>query len=278
MTFDKSILIQIAVVVVIIILMWVLMRVNRILFREIRKQQEGLHLLFFERINKSFILISGTILALSGFGGLGSLWKTFLGGTAIISAVLAFAAQDVIKDVLGGLMISIYKPFEIGNRVELENGTTGIIQDITMRHVVIVTLENQRVIIPNSKLNAMIIRNYSYHTTNRSAQFSFHIAYGSDVEKAMNVIRQTVKASPYSIPGRNTKNGKEYGDVYFLAYEDSSLKLVTTVYYKPAIASEAVISDINLRVYHALHENGIEIPFPYINVVQKNTGNKEESQ
>ena len=169
MTFDKSILLQIAVVVVIIVLMWVLMRVNRIVFREIRKKQEGLHLVFFERINKSFILISGTILALSGFGGLGSVWKTFLGGTAIISAVLAFAAQDVIKDVLGGLMISIYKPFEIGNRVELENGTTGIIQDITMRHVVIVTLENQRVIIPNSKLNAMSIRNYSYHTNYRAA-------------------------------------------------------------------------------------------------------------
>ena len=109
MTFDKSILLQIAVVVVII----VLMRVNRIVFREIRKKQEGLHIVFFERINKSFILISGTILALSGFGGLGSVWKTFLAGTAIISAVLAFAAQDVIKDVLGGLMISIYKPFEI---------------------------------------------------------------------------------------------------------------------------------------------------------------------
>ena len=140
MKFDKSILIQMAVVVGIVVLMWVLMRVNRILFREIRKKQEGLHLLFFERINKSVILIGGTILALSGFGGLGSVWKTFLGGTAIISAVLAFAAQDVIKDVLGGLMISIYKPFEIGNRVELENGTTGIIQDITMRHVVITAI------------------------------------------------------------------------------------------------------------------------------------------
>ena len=109
MKIDKSILIKMAVVVGIVALMWVLMRVNRILFREIRKKQEGLHLLFFERINKSFILIGGTILALSGFGGLGSVWKTFLGGTAIISAVLAFAAQDVIKDVLGGLMISIYK-------------------------------------------------------------------------------------------------------------------------------------------------------------------------
>lgn len=109
MTFDKSVLMQIVVVVVIIVLMWVLMRVNRMLFREIRKKQEGLHLVFFERISKSFILISGTILALSGFGGLGSVWKTFPGGTAIISAVLAFSAQDVIKDVLGGLFTSRLK-------------------------------------------------------------------------------------------------------------------------------------------------------------------------
>ena len=108
MTFDKkSILLQIAVVAFIIAIMWVLMRANRLVFREVRKKQEGLHLLFFERINKALILIGGTILALSGFGGLGSVWKTFLGGTAIISAVLAFAAQDVIKDVLGGMMISI---------------------------------------------------------------------------------------------------------------------------------------------------------------------------
>lgn len=269
MTINKSLLIQIAIIAVIIVLMWVLMRANRLVFREVRKKQDGLHLLFFERVNKSIILIGGTILALSGFGGLGSLWKTFLGGTAIISAVLAFAAQDVIKDVLGGMMISIYKPFEIGNRVELENSTTGIIQDITMRHVVIATLEMQRVIIPNSKLNAMSIKNYSYHTTSRSAQFSFHIAYGSDVEKAMRVIKQAIKESQYSIPGRMTKDGKDYGEVYFMAYEDSSLKLVTTVYYKASVASEVVISDINLRVNHAFEENGIEIPFTYINVVQK---------
>ena len=270
MTFDKkSILLQIAVVAFIIAIMWVLMRANRLVFREVRKKQEGLHLLFFERINKALILIGGTILALSGFGGLGSVWKTFIGGTAIISAVLAFAAQDVIKDVLGGMMISIYKPFEIGNRIELEDGTIGIIQDITMRHVVLACMEMQKVIIPNSRLNAMCIKNYSYHTNYRSAKFSFHIAYGSDVDKAIRVIKQAVKESQYSIPGFATKKGKDYGDVYFMAYEDSSLKLVTTVYYKSTSPSEVVISDINLRVNHALAENGIEIPFTYINVIQK---------
>ena len=235
MTFDKkSILLQIAVVAFIIAIMWVLMRANRLVFREVRKKQEGLHLLFFERINKAL-----------------------------------FAAQDVIKDVLGGMMISIYKPFEIGNRIELGDGTIGIIQDITMRHVVLACMEMQKVIIPNSRLNAMCIKNYSYHTNYRSAKFSFHIAYGSDVDKAIRVIKQAVKESQYSIPGFTTKKGKDYGDVYFMAYEDSSLKLVTTVYYKSTSPSEVVISDINLRVNHALAENGIEIPFTYINVIQK---------
>ena len=256
-------------IILIICAMWVPFRVNRIVFERIKKKQRGIHIVFFERINKAIILIGGTILALSGFGGLGSIWKTFLGGTAIISAVLAFAAQDVIKDVLAGLMISIYKPFEIGNRIELENGVAGIVVDITMRHVVLAGVETQKLIIPNSRINSMNLRNYSYHSTNRAAQFKFHIAYGSDVEKAIRVIRKAIMDSEYTIPGRDTKKGKDYGDVYFMAYEDSSLLLLTNVYYKSTVPSEVLTSDVNLRVNKALAENGIEIPFPYVNVVQK---------
>ena len=265
----KNIIFQVVAIILIICAMWVLFRVNRIVFERIKKKQRGIHIVFFERINKAIILIGGTILALSGFGGLGSIWKTFLGGTAIISAVLAFAAQDVIKDVLAGLMISIYKPFEIGNRIELENGVAGIVVDITMRHVVLAGVETQKLIIPNSRINSMNLRNYSYHSTNRAAQFKFHIAYGSDVEKAIKVIRKAIMDSEYTIPGRDTKKGKDYGDVYFMAYEDSSLLLLTNVYYKSTVPSEVLTSDVNLRVNKALAENGIEIPFPYVNVVQK---------
>jgi len=253
----------------VIVLVWILMRANRMVFREIRKRREGLDLRFFERVSAAAILIGGTILAFSVFGGIGSVWKTLLGGTAIFSAVLAFAAQDVIKDILAGLMISLYKPFEVGNRVELESGTTGIVRDITMRHVVIQTIDTQRVIIPNSKLNAMSIRNFSYHAENRSALFQFHIAYGSDVERAMRVIRQAVMESEYSIPGKETDHGMDYAPIYFMAYEDSSLRLSTTVYYESTSPSEIVISDVNLRVNRALQENGIEIPYPYLNIVQR---------
>ena len=53
-----------------------------------------------------------------------------------------------------------------------------------------------------------------------------------------------------------------------MAYQDSSLKLSTTVYYEPVTPSEVLISDVNLRVNEALKENGIEIPYNYINVIE----------
>ena len=84
----------------------------------------------------------------------------------------------------------------------MEDGTAGIVKDINMRHVVISTWDTQKLIIPNSRLNAMCIRNNSYQSKLRSAQFQFYVAYGSDVEKAVKVIRQAVMDSPYSVPGR----------------------------------------------------------------------------
>lgn len=254
-----------------LLIAWILMRINKRIFREIQKNnKEGLHLIFFQRVISLTILIACIIIAFSTFGGVTSVWKTLLGGTAIISAVLAFAAQDVIKDILAGLMISIYKPFEIGDRIELDNGMTGVVKDISMRHVVMLTWDTQRLVIPNSKLNSMIILNDSYHADTRSIQFEFHIGYGSDVEKAQKVIREAIMDSVYTQPGKETEDGMIYGPVYFMKYGESSLDLATTAYYSKDIPSEIVKNDINMRVNRALNENGIEIPYNYINVVPVN--------
>lgn len=253
-----------------LVIVWIVYQVKNLIFRKIYTIRKGLDMRFLERVLSAGIVIGGVIIALSSFGGFHTIWKTMLGGTAFISAVLIFAAQDVIKDILGGLMISIYKPFEIGNRIELENGTAGIVKDITMRHVVLQLLDTQVIVIPNSKLNTMSVRNYSYKDTLRSALFVFHIGYDSDVEKALEVVRQAIMDSKYSVPGKMTDHGREYAPVYFMAYEDSSLRLDTTVYYEGISPTEKVITDINLRVSHALKEAGIEIPYAYMNIVQKN--------
>lgn len=259
---------SIIVILISAIVAWILIFINKKVFKKFHKKRAHLHLVFFERINSLIIIFICSIVGLSFLGGVDSLWKSVLGGTAVISAVIVFAAQDVIKDILAGLMISIYKPFEIDNRIELEDGRSGVVKDITMRHVVIHTWGSQELIIPNSRLNSMIVMNDSYHTGTRSFQATFHIAYGSDVKKAMQVIKQAVMDSPYTVAGRKTEQGRVYDNVFFMAYAESSLQMSTTVYYKKT-PTEVVKSDVNLRVNEALKANGIEIPYTYINVIQK---------
>ena len=192
--------------------------------------------------------------------------KILFQGTTVIAAIAGFAAQPVIADMICGLMLSVTKPFDIGDRIELENGTTGIVKDITLRHVTLKDIDTLVHVIPNSKLNGMKITNMSYHTHTRSVHFRFHVAYDADVERAMTVIADAVRQSPHTVAGR--PDG-EYGPVYFISYGESSLVMATTVYYEATTPTEVVKSDVNTRVWHALNEAGIEIPYNYVNVVMR---------
>ena len=266
---NDSIIFDIAIIVAALLIAWILNRVKKNIFKRLREKKPGIEIRFVENVITAVIYIACIIMAFSLIGGVDSMWKSLLGGTAIVSAVLVFVAQDVIKDALAGLMISIFKPFEIGSRIELEDGTAGVVKDISMRHIVLKTWDAQMLIIPNSKMNELKIWNDSYNTNTKSVQFHFYVAYNTDVEKAMEIIRNTVISSPYSIPGKETPNGMDFGPVYFMAYEESSLHLATTVWFEQEVPTEVVKSDINLRVNKAFAENGIEIPYQYVNVIQK---------
>ncbi len=245
----------------------ILLKVKKVIFRRAQEKNEGLHLLFFDRIFTAIIILAGVILTISTFGGIGDLWKTLLGGTAVTSAVIAFAAQDVLKDILGGLMISVHKPFEKGNRIELDDGTAGIVEDMNTRHIVIKKIDSLRVVVPNSKIATMKIINYSYSREDRAIHFNFNVGYDSDMEKVKEIIDAAVKESEYSIPGKENEDGtKTYPPVYFLQFADSALVVGVTVYYTSDNPTEIVKDDINTRVREALIRNGIEIPYPHVTV------------
>ncbi len=234
------------------------------------KSKNSIQARFTQNLIRGLIICIAVIWVLVSSSATSSFGKVLFQGTAIIGAVVGLAAQPVIGDLFCGIMLSLNRPFEIGDRIELDNGFKGIVKDITSRHVVLRGIDTMDIIIPNSKINACVITNMSHNTKIRSIHFRFGVAYGTDVEKAMKVIRQAVIDSEYSIP---EWNGEDYGPVYFIAYAESSLQLATTVYYQPTSRSEQVINDINLRVSKALKEAGIEIPFNYVNVVMHEKSN-----
>ena len=189
--------------------------------------------------------------------------------SAPVAAIAGFAAQSVLSDLICGIILSSTKPFQVGDRIEMENGIAGIVKDMTLRHVVLQGMDTQRYVVPNSRLNAQTLRNMSFHTKIRSVEFRFPVAYPTDTEFAAQVIRQAIIDSPYSVPGRIYPPEKEpdYGKVYFLAFRDSSLEMGTTAYYEPSTPTEVFKDDINTRVKKALEANNIEIPYNYLNVV-----------
>ena len=230
------------------------------------REKKNIQIRFTQNIIRALIILVAIIWVLMSSTATTDIGKVLFQGTAIIGAVIGLAAQPVIGDLFSGIAISINKPFEIGDRIELDSGLKGIVMDITMRHVVLRTIDTIDVIIPNSKINSSTITNMSHNTRIRSVHMRFNVAYGTDMEKAIKVVRDAIIESEYSEP--EWKN-KDYGPVYFISYADSSLVLATTVYYKPTNATEVVMSDINMRVNDAFAREGIEIPFNYVNVVMK---------
>jgi len=247
----------------------IVLKLEKKLSKKWRLTRKNINLRFVESIGRfvmiflavQWVIMSSTIT--QPFG------RVLFQGTTLIAAVAGFAAQPVIADLICGLMLSATKPFDIGDRIELEDGTSGIVKDITMRHVTLQDIDTVVRIIPNSKLNGMRIANMSAVPGLRSIHMRFNVGYDTDIDRAMAVIGAAVEQSPLTVPGRPGEGGNVYGPVYFIQYADSSLVLATTVYYPPNFTTESVKSDVNIRVKRALDENGIEIPFNYVNVVMK---------
>ena len=186
-------------------------------------------------------------------------------GTAVLAAVAGFAAKPILSDMFCGFNISTTKPFNIGDRIELDDGTTGIVKDITIRHVVLQGIDTLKIVIPNSEINSKQITNLSHMTDIRSIHFRFTVGLDTRPEQAKQVILDAVRQSTHAVP----REGESYSPVYFIAYQPSGMEMATTVYYKPTSPTEVVKDDINTRVKQALVAAGIEIPYPYMNVLMQ---------
>ena len=245
-----------------------LQKLNKKIFQKLReKHGDSMALQFLEKLSTLGIALFLIIVPFNW----DSLRESIFGSAAVLTAIVGFAAQDVIKDILSGIQISIYKPFDIGDRIKLEDGTAGIVEHITMRHVVIKRIDTMREVIPNSKMNTYSVINYSYGNVPRSALLKFPVGYRSDIRKAKQVIRQAVIDSPYTIPGKRMKDGSmDYAPVYFIELADSALVMSVLVYYEDGTPTETMKDDVNTAVFEALAANGLEIPYGYTNVILKN--------
>lgn len=159
-------------------------KLNNIIFNKLSKKNE-IYLKFIKNVLNVVIVMVTIYTILSQFKQFDKLLTTILAGSGVIAVLLSIAAQESIGNFISGFFISVCKPFNIGDRVTiLDKNITGIIEDITLRHTVIKTYTNNRVIIPNSIMNKSIIENSNYFDDKSLAFIDVNIDYKSDVKKS----------------------------------------------------------------------------------------------
>ncbi|WP_408071591.1 mechanosensitive ion channel family protein [Butyrivibrio sp. JL13D10] len=197
-----------------------------------------------------------------------NLRRALLTGSALIVAIVGFAAQTAISDVICGLLISMSKPFEIGDRIIVDGLEPGIVEDITLRHIVVAIYDGLKIVVPNSQLNSKTVINYSYKDKFKNGvHLQYTIGFDANVQQASDVIRDCVAESPYTLSIERNGFREDSGPVYFLKLGESALVLETTIFVPKGTSTYMATTDINTRVVEAFRANNIQIPYNYINVV-----------
>ncbi|MCR4909126.1 MAG: mechanosensitive ion channel family protein [Lachnospiraceae bacterium] len=248
-----------------------MLRLNHAIFKQLQRKKKRLHLLFFENVLRAGIIIFCVIVALSGYEGFTKLYRFIFSGTVVLTGVVGLACQDILKDILAGVLISLCRPFDVGDRVLINDiEKPCVVEDMTVRHVVLKTMDGIRYLIPNSEINNKLITNTSYHQKLRGTFIKIPVAYSADLRKAIEVTRKVVRDCPFTFPNNeNNDDLDNYGEVYVVGYDSSSVTLETTIWTEPSMDNFLACSEIRLSIIEAFRKNGVEIPYNYTNVILK---------
>ncbi len=225
----------------------------------------------------SFILYTiGTIYIVHQIPYLSSMSKTLFGAAGILAAVIGFASQKAFSNIISGLFILIFKPFRVGDVIEVSGNKKGVVEEITLRHTVIKDFEFRRVIIPNSIISDETIVNSSITDEKIRKQIEFNISYSSDVNLATGIIRNRLKNHPLFIDNRTTEEIAAREDkvvIRMVAWGDFYVTLRAYVWCRNFEDSFILYCDSLDGVKRDFQEMGIEIPFPRttVDINQPNT-------
>ena len=220
----------------------------------------------FIKNSVSFILYTiGTIYIIHSIPYLKSMGATIFGAAGILAAVIGFASQKAFSNIISGIFILIFKPFRVGDIIEISGNKKGYVEEITLRHTIIKDFEFRRVIIPNSIISDETIVNSSITDQKIRKHIEFGIGYGSDVNLAKGIIRNHVRNHPLFIDNRSSDeiaNKEDQVAIRMVQWGEYSITLRAYVWTKNFEDSFELYCDVLDSIKRDFEKQGIEIPFP----------------
>lgn len=192
------------------------------------------------------------LVAVAGMVGIET--TSFIAMLGAIGLAVGLALQGSLGNLAGGVLILFFKPYRLGDIIEAQ-GHMGRVHDIQIFTTILITYDNQRIVIPNGLMSNGCIKNI-FCEPQRRVDIEFGISYGDSIEDARAAIQSVIDSDDRILSGDDFAP-----NIFVSAHADSSINMLTRVW----VNSEdywPVYFGLFEQVKYAFDKAGITIPFP----------------
>ena len=179
---------------------------------------------------------------------------TVFGGALGIG--LGFGLQKISSNFISGLILLMEKSVEEGDLIELTDGTFGFIRKVSARFTLVETFDGKEILVPNEDFITSRVVNWTYSNPHGRVEIPVGVSYGSDIEKAKQLILEAAKEHPRCV-------SEPEPQCFLRNFGDSSVDFILHFWVADVVQGRwGPQSEVMFSIWNKFAENGIEIPFP----------------
>lgn len=220
------------------------------------------------------IYLMGLVVIVSSIPFLEKISVALLAGAGFAGIVVGLAAQNTLGNIISGVSLAFFRPFRVGDRVNVMN-EYGKITDITLRHTVVRTWDNRRLIIPNSVIGNEAIINWSIEDPTVRWLVDVGISYDSNIDLARNIMFEEAKKHVNVLTYLELKiydptfPREEVIQVMVTELGDYAVNMRLYFWCSDRKYCFSTGCDLRESIKKRFDAEGVEIPFPYRTIVYK---------
>ncbi|WP_416840970.1 mechanosensitive ion channel family protein [Haloferax sp. DFSO52] len=196
----------------------------------------------------------------------------------VFSAVLGIVLAPIVGSIINGVFVLFDQPYEIGDMIELDDGTRGFVDEINLSYTKMFTLDNTFLVMPNSTIRNRDVINYSAEDERTRMTLDVLVTYESDIAEAREMIElaardtdQVIEGGPDIRVGSARYPAKP--TAYIATYADSGVLLRLRYWAMKPYKMPRIQSDVQTRLWSLLKNSdaNVEFAYPHTHVVFDDT-------
>ena len=210
-----------------------------------------------------YLIIISTFMIAIGSVGIDMTSISLIAGA--LSIGIGFGLQTVVSNFIAGIILMFERTIRIGDTIEISDILRGRVTDMRIRSTTVKTFDNVDIVVPNSSFIQNNVINWTLEDLTRRLHIPFGVAYGSDVEEVKKVVLDELEQSDLKYIRHNKD---KHPEIWMIAMNNSSVdfELLVWIEWDNKLRPNSFKSDFLILIYNALNKNGIQIPFPQLDL------------